>query len=92
LNWNRIDAQIGGKRNTEVPKPKHFEEMIEVAKQLSQSFPFVRVDFYETEQRVYVGEMTLYPSGGLLKYEPRSFNEYLGSLFQLPLDESIMSK
>ena len=92
LDWHMMEAHIGGKPNAEVPKPVHFEEMLEVAKKLSKGFPFVRVDFYETEQRIYVGEMTLYPSGGVLKYEPREFNKYLGDLFNLPFDESVRAK
>jgi len=92
LNWHKIDAQIGGKRNADVPKPVHFHEMLKVAEILSRPFPFVRVDFYETPDKVYVGELTLYPSGGLLKYEPREFNKRLGELFVLPEDESIFAR
>ena len=89
LNWNRIEAHIGGKPNAVVPKPIHFNEMLDVAGKLSKDFPFVRVDFYETKDAIYVGEMTLYPSGGMLKYEPREFNKYLGDLFIVPYDESV---
>ena len=89
MNWNRIEAHIGGKPNADVPKPKHFDEMVDVARKLSDGFPFVRVDFYETSKQIYVGEMTLYPSGGLLKYEPREFNKKLGDLFELPINESV---
>lgn len=89
LDWNRIEAHIGGKPNADVPKPLHFAEMLEVARKLSKGFPFVRVDFYEIESAVYVGEMTLYPSGGLLKYEPREFNKHLGDLFTVPYEESL---
>jgi len=30
----------------EVPKPKNFDEMIRIAKDLSKGFPHVRVDLY----------------------------------------------
>lgn len=92
LDWRRLEAHIGGKPNADVPKPKHFTEMLKVAEELSKPFPFIRVDFYENDERIYVGELTLYPSGGLLKYEPREFNKKLGDLFVLPLDEMIGNK
>lgn len=63
--------------------------MLKVAKDLSIGFPFVRIDFYETNEQIYVGEMTLYPSGGLLKYEPKTFNKELGDQFALPINESV---
>ncbi len=49
-------------------KPKKFELMKEYAKKLSQDFKFVRVDFYEINGTVYLGELTFTPAGGHLKY------------------------
>lgn len=34
--------------------------MIEVAKKLSEGFPFVRVDLYFTQNIIYFGEMTFF--------------------------------
>ncbi len=48
-------------RLTELPKPKNFEKMIEVAKALSVGFPYVRVDLYNIEGKVIFGEMTFTP-------------------------------
>ena len=85
IEWKKQDAVIGGHKNGNAPKPKHFEEMIEIAQKLSSGLPFVRVVFYEFRNRVYVGEMTLYPHGGLLSYEPKAFNQQLGNDLILPL-------
>ena len=38
--------------------------MFHYAEVLSQRFPFVRVDFYDTPQQVYFGELTFTPGGG----------------------------
>lgn len=65
-------------------KPKNFEKMISLAERLAAPFPFVRIDFYEVENRIYVGEMTFYPGGGLLPYEPADWDEKLGELINLP--------
>ena len=47
-------------------KPKHLDEMWEVAKELSKNFGFVRVDLYEYRDQVYFSELTFFPTGGLM--------------------------
>ncbi|KQC08336.1 MAG: hypothetical protein APR62_04890 [Smithella sp. SDB] len=68
-----------------VKKPPQFERMIEYAAILSSGFPFVRVDFICVNNRIYFGEMTFYPLGGLARLDPQSFDSYLGSFFKLPV-------
>ena len=86
LEWNKQDVIIAGNKIETFPKPVHLNEMIEISKKLSAGLPFVRVDFYEFRNRIYVGEMTLYPDGGFSIYEPVSFNKKLGDLFHLPMN------
>lgn len=66
------------------PKPKHLKQMIEIATKLSKGFPYIRIDFFDTEEKLWLAEMTLYPGGGLSPYEPKSFNKTLGDMFILP--------
>ena len=47
-----------------LPKPECFDEMFELASKLSQGFPFIRVDFYNINGRIYFGEVTFFPSSG----------------------------
>ena len=47
-------------------KPKHLEEMIEIAKMLSADFDIVRVDLYEYKDKVYFSELTFSPWGGYM--------------------------
>ena len=84
LNWKKLDVQYGNHEVGDLPKPKHFEEMITISKKLSQGFPFIRIDFFNTEDKLLIAEMTLYPGGGLTPYHPKSFDETLGHLFKLP--------
>lgn len=49
-------------------KPTCLTEMIEYARILSKPFPFVRVDFYEVDGKVYFGELTFTPTGCLGTY------------------------
>lgn len=85
LNWNKIDAALGYHPTAETAeKPKHFNEMIEICEQLSKEFPFVRMDFYDSDEMPMLGEMTFYPTGGFMPIEPHSFDLELGALMEIP--------
>ncbi|MBR5989798.1 MAG: hypothetical protein IK003_09780 [Prevotella sp.] len=86
MDWKKLEVKYGHHRNDDVPKPKHLDEMIELSKKLSEGFPFIRVDFFDTEEKLYVAELTMYPGGGYIKYEPESFNEKMGEMFKLPVN------
>lgn len=47
-------------------RPKHLDEMIEVARVLSKDFGFVRVDLYEYREQPYISELTFFPWGAML--------------------------
>lgn len=89
LEWNKLDVTSGNHPNGDVPKPRHLKEMLELSKVLSAGFPHLRVDFFDTDEKLYVAEMTLYTGGGYSIYNPQSFNEKMGSLFRLPIDDSV---
>ncbi len=58
--------------------------MVKLATQLSQNFPFMRVDLYLVEEQIIFGELTFYPASGFafLKFPKR--DKVLGNLFDLP--------
>lgn len=56
--------------NTVIPKPVNFEQMKRLANRLSQIIPFLRVDFYEIDKKLYFGELTFYPALGFEEFEP----------------------
>ena len=88
LDWNKMNIAYGDHRNdADVEKPAHFNQMIEIAKCLSKPFPFVRVDFFETNEMLYVAEMTFYPGGGMTPYKPESVNKWMGELLDLPIEK-----
>lgn len=84
LNWEKLPVQYGKHIVGNAPKPKHFERMIEIAKILSKGYPFLRVDFFDTDSQLFVAEMTFNPGGGMVPYIPESFNFQMGDLFKLP--------
>lgn len=66
-----------------IEKPKNYELMIELAEKLSKDIPFVRVDFYEVNGKVYFGELTFFPGNGLEEFEPEEYDRILGDYINL---------
>ena len=81
--WNLKRINVRGKEapeNFSIRKPKCMDRMFEIARKLSQGLPFVRVDLYESDNKIYFGEMTFFPDSGMdpnLLYET---DVYFGSL------------
>lgn len=67
----------------DIELPGNFSEMVELASKLSREFPFVRVDLYDVDGRVYFGEFTFYPWSGYVKFSPDEFDFNLGNNFKL---------
>jgi len=68
----------------DVPKPKNFNRMLEIAQKLSCDFPFVRVDLYNIDGIIYFGELTFYDGSGYKGFIPDEFDVILGEKFKLP--------
>jgi len=85
LEWNKQDYRWFYEPGSKVfPKPKYLNEMIQYAKILSEGFPFVRVDFYEVEGKVYFGELTFFHGGGVGWFEPKEMDTVFGNKIILP--------
>lgn len=83
-SWNNLhissDCPVADR---EIDKPKKLEEMLKIASRLSKGFPYVRVDLYEVDDKIYFGEMTFYPWSGYVQFMPDSFDFELGKKFRL---------
>jgi len=69
--------------------PAAWAEMVAAACRLARGFDFVRVDLYDVNGAVYVGELAVYPGGGLERFVPRRLDIQLGSLWRLPATAEI---
>lgn len=58
--------------------------MIQIANDLSQDFPHVRVDLYWVNKKIYFGDLTFYLLSGYEVFKPDSFDYVLGDEFTLP--------
>ena len=66
-NWEPLDYTMKEYLLDPIPhKPNKLAEMVKYALILSADFDFVRVDFYEFENKVYFGELTFSPWGGYM--------------------------
>lgn len=66
-----------------IPIPKTFELMKASAEMLSKGMKFIRIDFYEVNQKMYFGELTFYPASGFGEFSPSGWNITLGDLLEL---------
>lgn len=84
-NWNILPCRRDdGDVNPDVKKPNNLDEMLKIAKILSKPFPFVRVDFYNVNNQLYIGEMTFHPGCGFESFIPESYNRIFGDMIVLP--------
>ncbi|HYM70129.1 MAG TPA: ATP-grasp fold amidoligase family protein, partial [bacterium] len=82
--WNKLEVLFSFP-NTErdVDPPKHLHEMIAYAEALGRGLDFVRVDLYDTDEKVYFGEITTTPGGAMDIFDPVEFDRQLGELWHL---------
>ena len=69
VDWKRFDgAQFNGwkSRKEGVPVPQNWGDMVKMAEDLAKEFPFVRVDLYCVDGKIYFSEMTFTPAKGTL--------------------------
>lgn len=64
--------------------PSFFEEMKNAARILCEDFPFVRVDFFITNETFYFAELTFTPSAGMMPFNPDKYDLEWGELIKLP--------
>lgn len=65
--------------------PENINEMITLAEKLADGLPFVRIDFYNVDGRIYFGEFTFYPAGGMSHWDGDIDVDALwGSWLELP--------
>ena len=85
MDFNPVDLNHGFPRHTpEFECPSQFNLMKCLAKELSQGIPFVRVDFFQVDNKVYFGEFTFYDWGGMVPFPNYQTDEMLGELLVLP--------
>ena len=95
LNWIPMPQYIKStnhviaKSGNAIPKPVCLDEMLKIAKILSEEIPQVRVDLYDINNRPVFGELTFSTGFG---YFTDEFYQILGDLTVLPNERNNLTK
>lgn len=85
-HWIKTGMKLGYPSHDKlIQRPDNYSEMIKIAEKLSDGFPFVRVDCYVLNSKVYVGEMTLFPWGGFQIFVDEEWDYILGDMEKLDI-------
>ncbi|MBO4851718.1 MAG: glycosyl transferase [Prevotella sp.] len=68
------------------PAPSNLDKMLQLARKLSEGFPFVRIDLYNVDGHIYFGEYTFYPASGIDPKKTLEFDKMLGEKIHLPIE------
>lgn len=87
-NWNHqpfcgLNREVHNSSSI-IHKPSNLDEMLAVARHLAADTSFVRVDLYHTGEKIYFGELTFFPMGGIGEFKPNDWNERIGNILTLP--------
>lgn len=72
IDWTPFDgAQFNGwkKREEGNPIPSNWSDMVKLAEKMAEDFPFVRVDLYNINGKIYFSELTFTPAKGTLIFD-----------------------
>ena len=85
-NWTISNFEIHNKKyilTNRFKKPINLEKMIRYSKLLSSDFCYCRVDFYEENRTLFLGEITFTPFNSKFKYKDKETEIYLGNLINI---------
>ncbi len=85
-NWTELnfDFNYPTEKEYSLKKTDTLNEMLGLARKLSKEFSFLRTDFYVIDDRIYFGELTLFPASGFGKFSPEEWDERIGKWISLP--------
>ena len=65
-----------------IKRPDNLKEMITIAEKLATGFDHVRVDLYNSNGKIYFGEMTFTNGSGFEAIVPSEWDEKLGEYWR----------
>ncbi|MBQ3182934.1 MAG: glycosyl transferase [Clostridia bacterium] len=82
--WNLLENT--GKYNApseKTPRPGCLNKLLEISGDLSKPFPFVRCDLYVIKDKIYFGELTFTPAGGLYTSQTKVDGKEMADLLSI---------
>lgn len=85
--WNRLPiTRVGQPRSeSDAPRPEQLEQMLTLSAVLAKDIPHLRVDWYISDGRLYLGELTFFNASGFGPFVDPEDDLLLGSW--IPLGE-----
>ena len=83
--WRHLDLKRPNQKTSQelISKPVKLEEILSYSKELSKDIPFLRIDFYIIDGKVYFGELTFFPASGLRPFVPEEWDKKMGKMIKL---------
>ena len=83
--WEKLNLKVGYPNFDDFILPAKVlqEKLLSIASELSSGIPFVRIDFYIVDNKIYVGEMTFFPDAGYINFDPPEWDAKLGELLYI---------
>lgn len=84
-DWKLMNLRRPNHPNSEsgIKKPDQLEDMLDMARTLSNGTTFSRIDLYVIRSRIYFGEITFFPASGFEPFEPEDADTALGGMLNL---------
>lgn len=91
LKGNEMPFHRSDYRQVEEPLklPGNFSEMTDIARQIAVKIdsPFIRVDLYPINGKIFFSEITFFPCNGIIPFEPEEWDLKLGEWIRLPIEK-----
>lgn len=89
FDWTPLYFSAGSPTDYSIvfKKPQRLDDVKRVSEIVSQGIPFLRVDFYIINDRIYVGELTFFPGSGFNAFDPSTIDAEMGKKLILPQKE-----
>lgn len=68
---------------TTIERPKNYEVMLSIVKELAKPFSYVRIDLYNINGSIYFGEMTFAHGSGSESFSNYKYDAWLGHFWKL---------
>jgi hypothetical protein len=83
-DWRRLEVELGHYpcSTQSEPPPPNWDAIVDIATRLADGLGYVRVDLYSTGGKVYFGELTFTPGGGLMRITPERYDMEWGELIR----------
>ena len=82
FSWNG-EAAPPDVSKPSISAPETLDRMIAMGNRIAENLPYVRVDFYDVDGKLYFGEVTLSHGAGFDRFIPEKYDEIYGSRLRI---------